>query len=145
MNNQTLSNIQTNQPSVQPIQPKPSVQPIQPKPSVQPVQPKTNTYPTSRFKQYNTEVKFKRCQDKCGHKCAYKKLRHKGNITTIMDIISKILLFFIIIYVINSIFNGFKLLNRDTINLDKIDLIKFIRKQLLKTKLYIKKEKKEED
>ena len=136
MNNQIQPNTQPNIQSSQPV--RPSVQPS--KPSVQTTQPKSNSHPTSRFKQYNTEAKFKKCQEKCGHKCAYKKLRHKGNITIIMDTISKILLFFIIIYVINSIFKGFKLLNKDTINLDKIDLIKFIRKQLLKTSLYIKKE-----
>tara|TARA_B100001094_G_scaffold293595_1_gene313566 strand:+ start:3572 stop:3985 length:414 start_codon:yes stop_codon:yes gene_type:complete len=137
MNNQT-NTISNTLPNIQPIKSS-----VQPSISSQPIQNKT-THPTSKFKQYNTESKFKKCQEKCGHKCAYNKLRHKGNITIILDTISKILLFFIIIYVINSIFNGFKLLNRDTINLDKLDLIKFIRKQLLKTKLYIKKDDKED-
>jgi len=141
MNNNIAQNVK---PQVQP-QPQP-----QPQPQVKTVTTTTpssssSKHPTSKFKQYNTESKFKKCIEKCGFRCNYKKLSKKSDISLVLDIISKILLFFIVIYLINSIFNGFKILNNDTINLDNLDLIKFIRKKLQKTKIYIGDDKETED
>ena len=97
-------------------------------------------FPTLFYRQNNSQIKFNKCIKKCNHKCEYNKLVEKNKYIIIL---SNILLFFIIVYLVNSIFSGFRLFNNDTINLNSIDIIRFIRIQLSKTDIYINDEDKE--